>query len=249
MEFINKTNQIIFHPYYIRFENNKWNAISNNYGAYNYDGFNSAFKNTIKELLIEEQNNLCCYCMKFIKITDSISSIEHLYPNNPQPHNIFVNYGVTCIEKILFDFTRRQVPNALLDNLPHDVSYYNLVACCISCNNTRDTKEIRSFVFDPNVKNEFSYNDNGNIFSSLYQDEITKIDLANDRHANYRRLWKHIAITNNHTIFSNENKLKRAIIKAALELHLKTKSFFYADFMLNGIKVNEAIMYRYFFDN
>lgn len=248
MEFINKISQIIFYPHYIRFENNKWNAISNNYGAYKYDGFSSNFKNTIKGHLITEQNNLCCYCMKQLIVND-FSSIEHLFPNNPQAHNVFLNYSLTCIEKSFFDFSSRQIPVGNLNNLPHDISYYNLLACCKKCNNTRDTKEIRPFIFDYNVKNEFAYNNTGNIFSLKYQDEITKIDLANAYYVNYRRLWKYIAITNTDTIFSNENKLKKTIIKAALELHLETKSFFYADFMLNGIKVNEAIMYRYFFDN
>lgn len=249
MEFINKTNQNIFHPHYILFENNKWNAITNNYEKYNYNGFSSAFKKTIKGHLITEQNNLCCYCMKHIEVNDSISTIEHLYPNNPQPHNIFVNYGLTSIEKKNFNLTTRQIPTALLDNLPHDVSYYNLLACCEKCNNTRDTKEIRPFVFDNNVNNEFAYNATGSIFSLKYQDEITKIDLANDYYVNYRRLWKHIAKTNTISIFSNPNKLKDIVKRSALALHLETKSVFYADFMLNGIKVNEAILYKYFFDN
>jgi hypothetical protein len=136
-----------------------------------------------------------------------------------------------------------------LDNLPHDVSYYNLLACCELCNNTRDTKEIRPFVFDTNVKNEFSYNEKGYIYSPLYQNEVFQIGLANDFYVNYRRLWKHIAKTNTISIFSNATKLKDIVKRSALALHLETKSVFYADFMLNGIKVNEAILYKYFFNN
>lgn len=248
MEFINKTNQGIFYPHYITFEYNKWNATTNNYGLYNYSGFSTAFKNTIKGLLIDEQNNLCCYCMKELEKNDS-SSIEHLYPNNPQPHNIFINYGITCIEKRLFNLNSKQIPIATLINLPHDISYYNLLACCKKCNKTRDTKEIKPFIFDSNVKNEFAYNYTGSIFSLKYQDEITKIDLANDFYVNYRRLWKHIAKTNTILIFSNSSKLKDIVKKAALALYIETKSIFYIDFMNNGLKVKEAINYKYFFDN
>lgn len=248
MEFINKTNQVNFYPYYIFFETNKWNAAIDKYGLYNYGGFSTSFKNTIKGLLLDEQNNLCCYCMKELEKNDS-SSIEHLYPNNPQPHNIFLNYGIACTEKSVFDFSSRQIPVANIDNLPHDISYYNIIACCIKCNGTRDTKEIRPFVFDSNVKNEFAYNNTGSIFSLKYQDEITKIDLANDFYVNYRRLWKHIAKTNTASIFSNSNKLKDIVKKAALALFIETKSIFYIDFMNNGLKVKEAIDYKYFFDN
>lgn len=247
MEFINKINQSIFLEKYVRFENDKWNFRKKYYRAYNYKGFDSAFKNIIKKLLITEQNELCCYCMKKLELNDS-ATIEHLYPNNPQPHNVFINYGLKCAVKSSFDFNLRQVPTASLDNLPHDISYYNLLACCKRCNNTRDTKEIRPFVFDINVNNDFLYNDNGNIFSSKYQDEITKIDLANDYYVNYRRLWKHIAKVNDPKIFSNNNQLNKLVIKAALALYLETKSTFYIDFMKNGLKVKEAIQYQYFFN-
>ncbi|MDM1413274.1 hypothetical protein [Myroides odoratimimus] len=246
MEFIDKTGQANFHPHYIVFESHKWNAVKDHYGKYNFDGFSTTFKNTIKGLLIGEQNDLCCYCMKELEINDS-SSIEHLYPNNPQPHNVFLSYSLMCIQKSQFSFGIRQIPTNNLDNLPHDISYYNLLACCTKCNNKRDNKEIRPFVFDINVNNEFSYDDEGNIFSLKYQDEITKIDLANDYYVNYRRLWKYIAKTNKTPLPSNINALKRVIIKASLGLYLNTKSVFYADFLKNGVKVNEAIKYIYFF--
>ncbi len=248
MEFINKNNQTVFHPCYVTFESNKWKTILNSYGNYNYNGFSTVFKNKIKSLLIDEQNSLCCYCLKELEKNDS-STIEHLYPHNPQTHNVFTNYHLACTEKINFDFGVRQIPNTLLENLPHDISYYNLLACCKKCNNTRDTKELNPFVFDAEVKKKFSYDDNGNIYSSDYEDEIIKIGLATDYYLNYRRLWKHIAKTESGSIFTNINKLKRIVIKAALELHHKTKSIFYIDFVNNGLKVKEAIQYKYFFDN
>ena len=249
MEFIEKKNQANFFPYYIKFENNKWNRNSNNYTSYNYDKlYKNNIKNDIKSLLIDEQKNLCCYCMKHLEKNDS-STIEHLYPNNPQAHNIFTNYNLSCVEKKNFNLGVRQIPNTLLDNLPHDISYYNLLASCIKCNHTRDTKEIQPFVFDVNVKMKFSYNEQGNIYSLDFEDEIIKIGLADDYYVNYRYLWKHIARTEKLSIFSNISKLKKIIIKAALELHLITKSLFYIDFMKNGLKVKEAIQYKYFFDN
>lgn len=249
MEFINKNNQTIFYPFYIRFENNKWNNSSSNYGNYNYDGFfKNNIKNSVKSLLIDEQNSLCCYCMKHLEKNDS-STIEHLYPNNPQIHNIFTNYHLSCTEKINFNFGVRQFPNTILDNLPHDISYYNLLACCLKCNNTRDTKEIRPFIFVSDIKTKFLYNDEGNIYSNEYEDEIIKIGLADSYYVQYRHLWKHIAKTESNSIFANDKKLKKIVVKAALALHIKTNSIFYIDFVKNGLKVKEAIDYKYFLDN
>lgn len=249
MEFINKFNQTKFHPHYTKFENNKWNLSSNRYGNYDYDGlYKHNIRNDIKSLLIDEQNGLCCYCMKNLEKNDS-SSIEHLYPQNPQIHNVFSNYHLTCQETGTFNYSIRQVPTIGLENLPHDISYYNLLACCKICNNTRDTKEIRPFIFISDIKTKFSYNDEGNIYSSEYEDEIIKIGLADSYYLQYRHLWKHIAKTESVSIFTNANKLKRTVVKAALELHIKTNSIFYIDFMKNGIKVKEALDYKYFFDN
>ncbi|KFE96996.1 HNH endonuclease family protein [Chryseobacterium luteum] len=247
MEFINKKHQAIFYPEYIKFETHKWNISAHNYTKYNYSGFSINFKNTIKGLLIDEQNSLCCYCLKELEKNDS-STIEHLYPNNPQSHNIFSNYKVKCTEKIHFDVMTRHIPTSSLDNLPHDISYYNLLACCKLCNNTRDTKEIRPFVFEVNVKKEFSYNDNGYIFSIKYQDEITKIGLANDQYVNYRKLWRHMRKNYDNTIFLNRNRLERALKKVALELFNKTGIILYAELLSNGLKLKDAIAYRYFYN-
>lgn len=248
MEFISKVNQAMFHPQYILYENHNWKTSTNRYGKYSYNGFSTIFKSTIKNLLIDEQNGFCCYCLRELEKNDS-STIEHIYPHNPQAHNVFSSYHLNCLEKDSFNFRLRQVPTENLDNLPHDISYYNLLACCKKCNNTRDTKEIRPFVFEVDVKTKFSYNEEGQIYSSEFEDEIIKIGLADSYYLNYRHLWKHIAKTESVSIFTNTNKLKKIVIKAALELHLITNSVFYIDFMKNGLKVKEAIQYKYFFDN
>ncbi|MFV0152931.1 hypothetical protein OBJ97_06840 [Empedobacter falsenii] len=186
--------------------------------------------------------------MKHLEKNDS-TTIEHLYPQKPQPYNSFTNYSITCIEKTTFNYLNRNLPNSNLDNLPHDISYYNLLACCKNCNHTRGTKELKPFVFDNAVKTKFHYNINGNIYSNEYADEISNIGLASERYVNFRRLWKYIASKHPNIVSFDYRSLEKIIKTSALEMYNTTKSLFYIEFTMNGLLVKEAFQYRYFYNN
>ncbi|MFV0177846.1 hypothetical protein OBK27_13025 [Empedobacter falsenii] len=249
MEYINKCNQSVFLPFYTLFENNKWIINESKYSeSYNYDGLRNPIKENIKFALIDEQNNLCCYCMKHLEKNDS-STIEHLYPHNPQFYNIFENYSITCIEKVNFNYSSRNIPNPDLDNLPHDLSYYNFIACCSNCNGNRGTKEIKPFVFDPDVKSKFTYDNNGNIYSVEYLDEIYKIGLATEHYVNYRRLWKELYLGHPNFHLYILDKQKKVIKEVALKLFTSTNILFYLNFSNNGLLVLKTMDYIYFYNN
>jgi len=247
MEFIQKNNYSLFLADYQRFEVNKWNSVLTNYGLnYNYLGLGPT-KVNIKELLIDEQNYLCCYCLKRLEKNDT-SSIEHLFPHNPQPHNIFANYVLNCIPKSSFNYALRQIPTATLDNLPHDISYYNLLACCKKCNNSRDTKEIRPFVFQPTVSNDFSYDIEGNIFSAVYSPEIATIGLADRFYVRYRKIWKQIKQDlGTAPLPTDDKKLIKIVKEKAAKIYVKDRDLFYLQMLNNDLHVMETIKYSYFF--
>ena len=247
MEFIQKNNYALFLADYQTFEINNWNNTLANYGSnYNFLGL-GPIKANIKGLLINEQNSLCCYCLKRLENNDP-SSIEHLFPHNPQLHNIFASYALNCIPKASFNYTLRQIPNATLDNLPHDISYYNLLACCIRCNNSRDTKEIRPFVFQSTISADFFYDIEGNIFSPSYSPEIAEIGLADRFYVRYRKIWKQIKHDlGTAPLPTNKKKLIKIVKEKVAKIYLTDRDFFYLEMLNNDLRVIETIKYSYFF--
>jgi len=90
----------------------------------------------LRECLISEQNQMCCYCEVKIKNTGSSSHIEHLKDKNNFPQEIF-NYN-----------------NLLASCQQTD-----------SCGHKKGTKYFNGFVspLDPNCKNRFTYTGAGEI--------------------------------------------------------------------------------------
>lgn len=249
MEFINKSNQATLLPIYTDFEDRAWNIAENQYHGYNYD---RSPKEDIKTHLIDEQNSLCCYCMA--KLEDNrTTTLEHVFPQKPISTDLLINYNIQCIDSKKFDRTIiRNVPNDQLTNLPHDISYYNLIASCnspSSCNSARGNKPIFPFFFELNVKNEFQYDANGEIFSERYSSEISTLGLANTELIKYRKLWRYMRIKNVVLNFNDVDALKNEVISQALEIGIdENDSFFKVFSEPNEVKVNKAIKYKYFYN-
>lgn len=246
MEFINKCNQITFSPIYSDFENNAWNGHDTKYHGYDYDHL----PKEVKKNLIIEQNFLCCYCMGQLE-NDRTTTLEHVFPQNPKGEDIPSNYNIQCIDCRNFDKYTRVVPNAGLSNLPHDISYYNLVASCnshSSCNNARGNTSIVPFFFNTNVKNEFNYDINGEIFSSKYINEITILGLSDPDLIKYRKFWRKIKNRNITLPFDREDELKKILTTHALEIGIQEDDEFFIQFIEeNEFKLKKAIKYKYFY--
>lgn len=243
MEFINKCNQVLFSPHYLRFENLRWNVRLTKYHKYDYKNF-SIIKSDIRDLLIDEQQEKCCYCLKVLE-KNSSTTLEHIYPRNPISGTIFTSYAITCIDFRTFDYSIQNIPNARLDNLPHDLSYYNLLACCEKCNKERGNKNILPFIFDSAVKTKFLYNDQGNIFSHQYLNEIVSIGLADDYYRKNRKIWRIMKNSFGHLPVD----LKTEIRTIASMLYLTDPDPYYLTVVNNDDIVNDTMKYKYFFDN
>ncbi|WEK70978.1 MAG: hypothetical protein P0Y62_05330 [Candidatus Chryseobacterium colombiense] len=248
MEFINKCNQILFFPYYLSFENLKWDIISMQYIDYTYSKF-SPTKQIIRNLLIDEQKEKCCYCLKILEKNNS-TTLEHIYPQNPNASSSLATYSIMCIDNRVFDYSVQNIPSSNLDNLPHDISYYNLLACCSKCNGERGNKDIIPFIFDSIVKTKFLYDDQGNIFSSQYFNEIVSIGLAGDYYKRNRKIWRQLKNNvGNNPIPTDINTLKNEIRTIASALYLVESDPYYLDLITDEDKVKDTIKYKYFFDN
>lgn len=249
MEFIDKSNQTIFFPIYSSFETLAWNNLDIQYYGYVYANLP---KDDIKTNLINEQNGLCCYCMVQLE-DDCTTTLEHVFPQKPIDADLLENYNVLCIDNRQFDYSFRNIPLHNLTNLPHDISYHNLIASCnstSSCNNSRGNAIISPFFFDSNIQNEFRYDDNGEIFSDRYFNEIVILGLSDSTLVKYRKFWKFLKSKNIAISVDNLDELKTQVLIAALELGaIEDDSFFQLFIEDNEIKVLKAIKYRYFFDN
>lgn len=248
MEFIDKNNQTIFFPIYTHFENTAWNVDEGQYHGYIY----SKLPTDVKTNLITEQNGICCYCMIQLE-NDRTTTLEHIFPQKPIDGDLLTNYNVLCIDNRKFVYSSRNIPIGNLINLPHDISYYNLIASCnstSSCNNSRGNTIISPFFFDPNVRNEFRYDENGEIFSDRYFYEIGVLGLSDSNLVKYRKFWRHLRSKNIALSFHNLEELKTQIKIEALELGAIEDDLFFQLFIEdNEMKVIKAIKYKYFFDN
>lgn len=150
-------------------------------------------KTELSELLIEEQDNFCCYCMRRIRMHDEENgkhrknmTLEHVIP-----HKISQEEWDKDKERY------RKIPQFNVDNLdvciggnitnpykkfgmppyPHFLAYDNLVASCNGqtldeslnivphhcCNNMRGKNYIEPLYFHSNVSSEIMYDGRGHI--------------------------------------------------------------------------------------
>lgn len=243
MEFIDKTNANLLLDSYNKFENEAWNSDESTYHYYAY----IRLPRDVKRILIEEQKFICCYCMA--KLEESSTTLEHIYPQNPIQGDSLANYNINCIDTNNFEYSRRNLVESDLTNLPHDISYYNLVASCdskISCNNKRQNKIIKPFVFNSNVHDEFMYNDNGDIFSLNYSQDISVLGLSNEELIKCRKLWKFLKNNNVALDLENKDNLKIQLVTNALIIG-KEDSYYRQFAEVNSRKVNKALRYAYFY--
>lgn len=241
MEYINKNNASNYYDTYTNLENEAWSTVDSRYFGYDYDNL----KTKLKPLLKTDQNSICCYCMATLE--NSSTTLEHIFPQNPSVTDCLRTYGINCIVRTDEFNQTRTIPNPILTNLPHDISYYNLIASCdskVSCNNKRGNKKIETFFFIPTIKDQFNYDQDGNISAINYESDIATLGLANNDLTKYRKLWKHM-FSKGITLSTIPSDLKKQVITSALELGLNDNYFM--DFIENNKKIKWALRYSYFF--
>ena len=248
MEFIDKINSDKCNPFYVSFEDISWNKTESEYFGYNYDNF-TLIKTNIRDILILEQNKLCCYCKKELKF-DTSTTIEHLIPQKPLPDYDFLTYNIECIDKNIFIKTTRHIPNSNLENLPHDISYYNILACCEKCNGQRGNVEIKPFVFDKDVNEKFSYDIDGNIFSPEYLCEIVTIGLGDVYYLKNRKIWKQLNLEfSGKKLPISDDELRKKIKLIGAAFYNDDEDLFYLNLLSDELAVDDVLLYNYFYQS
>lgn len=178
-------------------------------------GYNDMPKDELRNILLAEQENLCCYCMRYIYYNSNVDkncTLEHIIPravNDSVVFSSYTNQSNILNENVVLQsvFTtsnvRLQVPPA-----PHHIAYHNLVASCDGsiwddpnqptrrtaqfCNGHRGNEFILPFFYDENVNENIIYDQTGLVYYTEDDDEQTMIDHLNLNYTtlkNIRRVW------------------------------------------------------------
>ena len=139
-----------------------WDNVYNIYKNADYlDLSRPHYKSRLQDLLLQEQSNLCCYCMKEL-VNYHTTTLEHIIPHKSKV-GIFSSYLTrdeltnNVIHRDNFDRYTKVIP---LVKYPHDIAYHNLIASCnsnIHCNNYRSDKKIEPLIFDANIETLVEY--------------------------------------------------------------------------------------------
>jgi len=213
MKFIDKTiNQVNGNNLLNVFLNNRWNNISNRYISIGYSGqeFRQNLRPDLKLLLLNEQSNLCCYCMRLIN-NDNTITFEHIVPKstttvaelNQYTHFNIIRNNV-CLQSVFDNATAQQNTPPY----PLEIAYENLTASCKGdfpggptyhiCNHRRGSNFVEPLFYISTIETEITYRKAGILFStnSAYDASITTLNLNYDSLERIRQVWYHISVEN-----------------------------------------------------
>ncbi len=156
-----------------------------------YDAFDK--KATLKRILLEEQNDRCCYCMRRIN-NDRKTTLEHLIINNASSKEVFDQYlenETVLNEKVCYANEFVEAQATAYPPYPHTIAYQKLAASCdgkienntvVCCNLKRGNTFIEPLVLYPNIRERASYKRNGYILLNGDTDPsmVTILGLNND---------------------------------------------------------------------
>jgi hypothetical protein len=182
----------------------------NGYDCSYYNFTRTPFKNQLRDILIDEQKYLCCYCMRSLYKNET-TTLEHVIPKGTETTIANLNqykvkyplYFTEVIHRDLFTLISIYPP------YPHQIAYQNIVASCngvlhensksgFCCNQKRGNTEIVPLMFDANISNKVTYTRSG-IINSLNTDINTTIwilNLNNETLKEIRILWAKIKYKN-----------------------------------------------------
>lgn len=143
-----------------------------------------------EHLLLEEQHDRCCYCMKKLKV--GALNIEHVIPRNIQAKdkqeefNKYINASSFLKQNVELasDFAKRQFTNkeklSEVSKFPHRIALPNLLASCngkfgkpnigCCCNNARSNDYILPLMLMPEVRQRIKYDKHSGLVV-LYPEE------------------------------------------------------------------------------
>jgi len=183
--------------------------------GYRNIGYNHMPKDALRNILLAEQNNLCCYCMRHIFYTSRENkncTLEHIIPRAVNDYNTFLRYtnqsdilneNVVIQSVFTASTVMLEIPPA-----PHHIAYHNLVASCDGsiwdnpnqptrytaqfCNGHRGNEFIHPFFYDGHVNENIIYDHTGLVYYTEDDDRQTMINHLNLNYATLkkvRRVW------------------------------------------------------------
>lgn len=240
MEFIDKSiNQAAGNLLVNNFLTSRWNNLNNSYSQINYSThpnhpFRLSLRDSLRQLLLNEQKNMCCYCMKRIDIIST--TLEHIVPKSTSTLadlNQYTHFDIirdyVCLQSV-FD-------NASLElntpPFPLEIAYENLAASCDGrlidgvprdttakfCNNFRGSELVEPMFYLANVGTEIEYKPAGLLVprNVSYNSSIQKVNLNYDTLEKIRQVWYHISVE---SIDDIENAITETDRNAILTVNL-----------------------------
>ena len=190
-----------------------------------YSTFQGDFRQRLKEMLLNDSDNRCCYCMRDLKAT----TLEHVIPRSVNNQEGFSKYFEieSKLDKENIILEREFLNNSgNVPPFPHTVAYENLIPSCSghlasrgskSCNNYRGDKFIQPLVFRQGIHNEIKYKING--FVEWTEEDlgtvfptITSLGLNSLELKAIRRIWYYLSSKNLSCDESNKDKVINGII-------------------------------------
>ena len=164
-------------------------------------------KDKLIKVLLTEQDNHCCYCMKKLDRNEDEITLEHLILNSITERQKYNEYfkrntvlnNKVCLAKDFIDKNETNTPP-----YPHTVDYENLAASCDGkffsrtekyvqcCNLKRENKYMEPIVLYDTIHNEFEYTTNG---FAIWKNETSIFPLTSTLGLNapvlrmIRRIW------------------------------------------------------------
>jgi hypothetical protein len=228
-----------------------WNG--KEYHAANYATFSKPeFRNSFVDVLLDEQKNLCCYCMKELQ-NDHKTTLEHIIPQNIKNTSQFNEYltfkelGDNVINKIDFDQKNKVIPPL---KYPHDLSFHNLIASCDSkanCNNKRKDEYIKPLIYDRDIQFKVEYDRKGQAFSLDYFDELETLGVSTNKNLIlFRWIWAEISKMKDIDVNSiNEETIEEILL--TLEYPQNFESII-ENFFDNPSKKPDLLKYKWFYN-
>lgn len=222
MEFIDKKHHASAHALVLGFLQKNKNLHN---GQYTDDLYNNLCadwcaprvktKKALTAILMQEQNNRCCYCMRDIAVLPPEErSIEHVIVNNPingNDYNQYLGHGSTLDQADIInasDFLQTQTPPP---PYPHSVAYENMLMSCagrvhagirtsFTCNGKRAHTFLPPMPLMPTIHSEIKYRRDGFVYwtkDSRTESPFVEVVGLNEMVLQIiRRLWYKLASRN-----------------------------------------------------
>lgn len=225
---------------------------------------------TMREHFANEQDNLCCYCMRKISTSNKTVTLEHIIPQSADitlaakyqsASPLLANW---VVYKSLFNRSLRidappDMPFSSAAPQPHHIAYYNLIAACNesrTCNNGRRNEYVAPFLYDTHAVAQLRYTKEGVLSGYKLETGETKpifegieaLKLSNPQIWNFiREVWYELSRK-----FSNANEIDEKDIDAAIGVVQSSKPTKQATHLKNNFKIGTEFrakipLFSYFF--